>query len=49
MLITLEVFQLDISGNDINELHPLNIEIKLLTLQIFHLDISGNDINELHS
>ena len=48
MLITLEVFHFDISGIDINELHPENIPLILLTLEILHLDISGSDINELH-
>ena len=46
--VTLEVFQFDIFGNDINDLHPKNIKLISLTLEVFQLDISGNDINELH-
>ena len=48
ILVTLLLFILDISGNDINESHQLNIEFILITLLVFHLDISGSDINELH-
>ena len=39
---------MDISGNDINELHQENIQFISFTFSVFHLDISGNDINELH-
>ena len=46
ILLTLEVFNLDISGNDINEEHPPHLKLIFKTLQVFHLDISGNDINE---
>ena len=49
MFIKLEVFHLDISGNDINEEHSLNMKLISLTLEVFNLDISGNDINEEHS
>ena len=46
--MTLLIFHFDISGNDINEEHPLKISWKLLTLQTFHFDISDNDINDEH-
>ena len=36
----------DISGKDINELHPQNINSILVTLEVFHLDKSGNDFKE---
>ena len=45
ILITLLVFHLDISGNDIDELHFLNIPIIQFILFVFLLNISGNDIN----
>ena len=35
------------SGNDINELHLLNIPTISSTLEIFHFYISSNDVNEL--
>jgi hypothetical protein len=37
---------LDISGNDINDEHSLNIQFISSTLIVFHLDISGNDTND---
>ena len=40
---TLEVFQFDISGNDINDLQPWNILPILLTLE--KIDISGCDMH----
>ena len=46
MDITFEVFHLDISGIDFNELHPENIQYILVILEVFHLDISGKEINE---
>ena len=39
----LDVFHLDISGNDGNEEQKINIELISVTLDVFHLDISGND------
>ena len=48
MLITFEVFQLDISGNDISELQPSNKLFIFSTFEVFHLDKSGNDDNRLH-
>ena len=48
ILLILEVFHFDKSGNDINELHPENISLIYLTLDVFHFEISGNDINESH-
>jgi Leucine-rich repeat (LRR) protein len=47
--VTFEVFQLDISGNDINELQKLNIKLISVTLEVFQLEISGNNINDLQS
>ena len=46
ILLTLLVFHLDISGNDDNDSHPLNIRLIFLTFLVFHLDISGNDDND---
>ena len=48
ILTLLFSFHLVISGNDFNELHPLNIELILVTFFIFHLEISGNALKELH-
>ena len=31
-------------GNDINDSHPLNIELISVTFEVSHLDISGNDL-----
>ena len=45
--LTFTVFQLEISGNDFNEVQLLNIEYILITFDIFHLEISGNELNEL--
>ena len=47
--MTLYVFQSDISGNDIKDLHPKNIFSILVTLDISHFDISGNEIKDSHS
>ena len=47
--LNLEVFHLDISGNDINEVHSKNKDLIPMTLEVSHLDISGNDTNKLHS
>ena len=49
MLVTLDVFHFDISGNDINESHLKNIPCILVTLEVSHFDMSGNEINKLHS
>ena len=49
ILVTLEVFHFDISGNDDNEVHQPNIQLISVTLEVFHFDISGNDDNDLHS
>ena len=49
ILVTLEVFHFDISGNDDKEPHPENIDNILVTLKVFQFDISGNDDNDLHS
>ena len=42
----LDIFHLDISGNDIKELHLANIAIISVTLDVFHFDISGNSFND---
>ena len=47
-MITLEVFHLEISGNDDNEEHPENIYHIFVILDVFHLEISGNDNNDEH-
>ena len=44
--VTLEVFHLEISGNDDNDEQPSNIFLISVTLEVFHLDISGNDDND---
>ena len=49
MLVTLEVSHLDISGNEINDLHSAKIQLISMTLEVFQFDISGNFINELQS
>ena len=45
---TLLVFHFEISGNDINDEHPLNILLILETLFVFHFEISGYDFNDVH-
>ena len=49
IFVTLEVFHLDISGNDINEWqsskHPKCFPI-VLTLEKSHFEISGNEVND---
>ena len=47
MSIIFEVFHFDISGNEVNLVHLLNIEFILLTFEIFHFDISGNEDNSV--
>ena len=37
MFLTLLVFHLDISGNEFNDLHPLNIPLMFLTLLVLKL------------
>ena len=46
--MTFFVFQLDISGNEINALQSSNMADISVALDIFHLDISGNSFNEEH-
>ena len=48
-MITLLIFQLDISGKDFKEEQPLNNPLKSVVLFKFHLDISGKDIKEEQS
>jgi len=48
ILVTLIVFYLDKSGNDINELHSLSIHSILVTLEVSHFDKSGKDFKEMH-
>ena len=48
ILVTLEVSQFDISGNDFNELHPSNIPLISVTFEVFQFDISGIEIREKH-
>jgi len=48
MLVIFDVFHFDISGKDINDEHPVNINSILVTLDVFHFDISGKDINDEH-
>ena len=43
-----EVFHLDISGNEINKSHCLNIPAIPLTFEVSHFDISGIEISDLH-
>ena len=46
--VTLSVFHLEISGNEVNEEHWSNIPFILVTLSVFQLEISGNEVNEEH-
>ena len=48
ILLTLEIFHFEISGNDDNDEHPQNIKLMLSTFEIFHFEISGNDNNDEH-
>ena len=41
MLVTLFVFQFEISGKDIKDEQYENILLIFLTLHVFHLEISG--------
>ena len=43
ILLTFEVFHLDISGNDDNDLQKENKLLISFTFEVFHLVISGND------
>ena len=45
IFVALEVFHLDISGNDSNKLHPKNKPLISVILEVFHFDISGNVLN----
>ena len=47
ILVTLLVFHVEMSGNDDNDLHFLNILLIDLNLFVFHLEMSGNDIKDL--
>ena len=42
------MLHLEISGNDINDEHPLNKKDILLILVKFHLEISGKDNSDEH-
>ena len=44
-LVKFLIFHLDISGKDINDLHPLNIPSISLTLDKFQFYISGKLVN----
>ena len=46
MFLTLEVFHLEISGNDDNKEQFWNIKLISVTLEVSHLEMSGRDINE---
>ena len=46
IVVTLLVFQFDISGNDIKDEQPRNISFKLVILIVFQSDISGKDIKD---
>ena len=43
--MSFEIFHLEISGKDDNDLQLENKELILVTLFVFHLDISGKDDN----
>ena len=45
-VVTLFVFQLEISGKLDKDEHPLNIKLISVILLVFHFDISGNDDND---
>ena len=45
----MEVFHLDISGIDSNNLHPLNNDSNETTFFVSQFEISGIDTKELHS
>ena len=49
MSVALEVIQVDMLGNDTNELHSLKMQLMLTTPEVSHLDISGKDVNNLQS
>jgi hypothetical protein len=44
--MTLFIFQLDISGSDINLEQPQNNSLILIALSVWKLEISGNDIKD---
>ena len=46
--LILLVFYFEISGNDINDEHPLNMHIISVILLVFHFEISGNEVNDEH-
>ena len=46
---TFDVFQFDISGNDINEKLLENIKLILVKLCVFNFDILGNYFKFLHA
>ena len=45
-MVTLFIFQFEISGNDDNKEQLLNKQDILVTLFVFHFEISGHDFNE---
>ena len=45
---TLYVFQFEISGKDINELHPAKIQLKDVISPVSHFDKSGKKFKLLH-
>ena len=45
--MTFEVFHFEISGKDINALHPLNIFDMLMVSEVFHFEILGNVFNNI--
>ena len=47
-MVTFEVSHFDISGNDNNEEHPLNIYFISVTFEVSQFDISGKDDNDEH-
>ena len=49
ILITLLIFQFEISGKDDNDEHSKNIPFILVTLLVFQFEISGNNDNDEHA
>ena len=43
MMVTFEVFHLDISGIDFKDVQLLNKEFIFVIFEVFHFDISGNE------
>ena len=42
-------FHLEISGNEIKDLHPLKRKEIIYIYSVFHFDISGKDSKDSHS